>query len=411
MALLSKEAILSVLLVYFFSNFGQKRNLFALLMKIYHLTDSFICYANSILSPEYFQFNSLKNQSSSEEGSDNKEFKPEPKYEDKYLEDIKKLNKEYIFNEEEEGVKLEKYTEFVTTLKENKLVLFLNKLSEIDEKLKTYEKVDDDYFVCDSEDEDFEEQNKILLEERANNEEQTKILLEEKANVQFEYNKLITYLDSNEGKEEIMKDATDLATKYVINQRLEKLKNCFVLEKTPLGNVLMIYNNTRDSFSYYSDGAVPYRYLETVARKYVKTFNCGQVFVNMDEELKMAEEKWELERLEKERKDEEEKKKIEELKSKNVHVPQKKSVFTKFKSYNKDSSATKSMAPPPKNSIPNKKLTTEQENEKLILKDKANRYTYEGKLSNFNFLKKVERKVVDKKYALSFADFKKLQKK
>ena len=397
MALLSKEAIVSVLLVCFFSNLGQKHNLFALLMKLYYLTDSFICYTNSILSPEYFQFNSLKNQSSNEEGSDNKEFKPELKYEDKYLEDIKKLNKEYIFNEEEEGVKLEKYTEFVTTLKENKLVIFLNKLSEIDEKLKTYEKDDNDYYMSDSEEEDIEEQ--------------TKILLEEKANVQFEYNKLITYLDSNEGKEEIQKEATDLATKYVINQRLEKLKNCFVLEKTPLGNVLMIYNNTRDSFSYYSDGAVPYRYLEAVARKYVKTFNCGQVFVNMDEELKMAEEKWELERLEKERKEEEEKKKIEELKSKNVHVPQKRSVFTKFKSYNKDSSATKSMAPPPKNSIPNKKLTTEQENEKLILKDKANRYTYEGKLSNFNFLKKVERKVVDKKYALSFADFKKLQKK
>jgi len=272
MALLSKEAILSVLIVYFFSNFGQKHNLFALLMKIYQLTDSFICYANSILSPEYFQFNSLKNKSSNEEGSDNKEFKPEPKYEDKYLEDIKKLNKEYIFNEEEEGVKLEKYTEFVSTLKENKLVIFLNKLSEIDEKLKTYEKVDDDYFVCDSEDEDFEEQNKILLEEKANNEEQTKILLEEKANVQFEYNKLITYLESNEGKEEIMKDATDLATKYVINQRLEKLKNCFVLEKTPLGNVLMFYNHEKLAFEYYSDSTIPYRYLETVSRKYVLTY-------------------------------------------------------------------------------------------------------------------------------------------
>jgi len=29
---------------------------------------------------------------------------------------------------------------------------------------------------------------------------------------------------------------------------------------------------------------------------------------------------------------------------------------------------------------------------------------------NFSFLKKVSRKVVDKKYAMSFADFKKMQK-
>jgi hypothetical protein len=48
-------------------------------------------------------------------------------------------------------------------------------------------------------------------------------------------------------------------------------------------------------------------------------------------------------------------------------------------------------------------------NEKVLLKDRANRYTYEGKLSNFKILKRVDRKVVDKKYALSFADFKKMQ--
>ena len=67
------------------------------------------------------------------------------------------------------------------------------------------------------------------------------------------------------------------------------------------------------------------------------------------------------------------------------------------------------MVAPPKNSIPNKPLTKEQENEKIILKERANRYTYEGKISNFNFLKKVERKIVYKKYAMTFADFKRMQ--
>jgi hypothetical protein len=88
----------------------------------------------------------------------------------------------------------------------------------------------------------------------------------------------------------------------------------------------------------------------------------------------------------------------------------KKSVFAKFKSYNKDNGVSKSMVAPPKNSIPNKSLTKEQENEKILLKERANRYTYEGKISNFNFLKKVERKIVDKKYSLTFSDFKKMQK-
>jgi hypothetical protein len=44
-----------------------------------------------------------------------------------------------------------------------------------------------------------------------------------------------------------------------------------------------------------------------------------------------------------------------------------------------------------------------------LLKENANRYSYEGKLSNFNFLKKVDRKVVDKKYGMNFAYFKRLQ--
>ena len=51
------------------------------------------------------------------------------------------------------------------------------------------------------------------------------------------------------------------------------------------------------------------------------------------------------------------------------------------------------------------------QNKNLLLKENANRYTYEGKLSTFNMLKKVERKVVDKKYGMSFADFKKIKDK
>jgi hypothetical protein len=62
-----------------------------------------------------------------------------------------------------------------------------------------------------------------------------------------------------------------------------------------------------------------------------------------------------------------------------------------------------------KNSIPNTKVTENNTNEKVLLKENANRYSYEGKLSNFNFLKKVDRKVVDKKYGMTFADFKRLQ--
>jgi hypothetical protein len=407
MVLLSKEVVLSLIAIYFFSNYKQKYNLFFMLMNFYKVADNFINYVNSILAPEYFQ---LKNEphvicAVNCVNDNKKESKKESKYEDKYLESIRKLDTEFKFDEEDELTQNEKYNDFLSILKQEKLAKYEIQLNEIEEKLTKYEKSEDDYCISDIEDDEDIEMVKTK-------EERVKILLEEKANVLSEYDKVKTYVYSYEGEIEVMVKAIDLATKYVINKKLDKLMNCYVIEKTPLGNVLMIYNNNRSSFSYYSDSNIPYRYLEVVARKYVKTFVCRPIFIDMDEELKKAEEKWELERIEKEKKEEEERKKIKELKSqKQQIVEQKKSVFAKFKSYNKDSAATKAMAAPPKNSIPNKQLTTEQENEKILLKDKANRYTYEGKLSNFNLLKKVERKVVDKKYALSFADFKKIQQK
>jgi hypothetical protein len=130
----------------------------------------------------------------------------------------------------------------------------------------------------------------------------------------------------------------------------------------------------------------------------------------MEEELRLFEEKWAKEQeLIKMR--EEDNKKISETQKSNNEVVKKKNVFAKFKSYNKDAGGKISMAPPPKNSIPNNKTISEnKENEKILLKERANRYTYEGKFANFNFLKKIDRKIFNKKLGLSFADFKQMKK-
>jgi hypothetical protein len=47
----------------------------------------------------------------------------------------------------------------------------------------------------------------------------------------------------------------------------------------------------------------------------------------------------------------------------------------------------------------------------MLLKEHANRYTWEGRIANLSILKKVERKHVDKNHQMSFADFKRLQKR
>ena len=130
----------------------------------------------------------------------------------------------------------------------------------------------------------------------------------------------------------------------------------------------------------------------------------------MEEELKLTEEKWEKEKQEKDEKEKEEKRKREEALAngtKVVVMQEKKNVFAKFKSYNKDAGTKISMAPPKNNS--NARVTEVKENEKMVLKEKANRYSYQGKMANFSFLKKVERKMCNKKLGLSFTDFKNLK--
>jgi hypothetical protein len=203
--------------------------------------------------------------------------------------------------------------------------------------------------------------------------------------------------------DQVLKLRSELKEEQEVEKKpVEELQNSFILEKTPLGNVAMFYNAKRETFTYYSDSTIPYRFLEVVARKYVLTFDCIELYIMMEEELKKYEKK--MEELEK-------RKQVEEEKQNLTLNPAKKNVFAKFKSYNKEAGSGRvNKAPPPKNSIPRSKNMNASENsEKVILKENANRYTFEGRFSNFNPLKKVERKKVDKKFAMSFSDFKKMQ--
>jgi hypothetical protein len=211
-------------------------------------------------------------------------------------------------------------------------------------------------------------------------------------------------IDAEECQHKIIKNAEEESNQFVIEERLKKLKNCFVMEYTPLGNVLMIYDSLRNTFKYYSDNTIPYRYLETVARKYVKVFNCRPIFVDMEEELKLWEDKLNKEKEKKERETNLHKN------QKQIPIEDKKQLFAKFKTYNKEGLTGKvNIAPPPKNSIPNQKIEESQKD--VLLKEKANMYTYDGKISNYSFLKKIDRKIVDKKYTMSFTEFKKLHNK
>lgn len=79
--------------------------------------------------------------------------------------------------------------------------------------------------------------------------------------------KVVTYEDKYKDKFEPLKD--NLLTKT----------NNILIEQTPIGNVIMFYNSDKTRFEFYADKTIPYRFLETVARKYVITFKCKSVYV------------------------------------------------------------------------------------------------------------------------------------
>jgi len=196
-------------------------------------------------------------------------------------------------------------------------------------------------------------------------------------------------------------------TVFCSDEKIEGLKNMILMENTPLGNVIMYYDKSRETFIYYSDSNIPYRYLEVISRKYVVMNNCKQIHVDMEKEIKEAQEK-----LQQKKQEEEEKKKqleqLEQQKNDEKHPTAivKKDVFAKLKKYNTNTSLKSSGIPTDTKSVSKKNI---QENDKpLILKENANRYSCEGKLINFSFLKKVDKKVVDKRYAMNFSDFKKM---
>jgi hypothetical protein len=237
-----------------------------------------------------------------------------------------------------------------------------------DEDNCDYEDEDDDEDNCDYEDDDEDKESK----------------------------EIIKYEDKYKDK---LKNIDDIP---IMSELLDKLSNSILMETTPLGNVIMFYDNKRETFTYYSDNTIPYRFLETVARKYVILNDCKCIFIDMDEEIEKSEKRIEEKKLQEQITEEEKKE------NPQIHVNIKKNVFAKLKSYNTNSGLKISGVKGDSNQSTNNK-TIVSHNENIILKDKANRYSCEGKISNFSFLKKIDKKVVDKRYALTFAEFKKLE--
>ena len=184
---------------------------------------------------------------------------------------------------------------------------------------------------------------------------------------------------------------------------MKNLRNSFIIEKTPLGNVLLYYDTNENSFQYYSDNSIPYRYLEICARKYVTTYFCTQFYIDFDIEIQNARDKIKQQQT------------VTNIEKEKVVIPQtptnnmikSKSPFVKFKTYNNNTqNNTQKVLENPIQ--PNQKTssTSLKKQRPIILKEQVNRYKYLGKMCNFSFIKKTDdglKTIIDEK--VSYKEF------
>jgi hypothetical protein len=326
------------------------------------------------------------------------ETKIEEKFEDKYLKKYKDFPNKFIFDDTELTQELDERDniEFEFEKKRSISICSLQKdLSQINDIINctNNDKIKGLLIYFDLED-DYEDNP-----ETVNIEELEKQIIEKK-------NKLLNKITEIETIILTEEEISEKARNIIINNKLDKFIDNYILEYTPLGNIYMRYDNDKKSFEYFSNNSIPYRYLEPVGRKYVMTYWCKPIFVDMDNELKKAEEIYDKKKEEDYKNAEENNKR---LNSKNVLV--------KLKDYNKNTK--ENTMRPMKNRIDNNSILPDQiknnlpdvnkKSEKMFLKENANRYTWEGRLTDFCPLKKIDRKVIDKKLNMSYAEFKKFQ--
>jgi len=194
-------------------------------------------------------------------------------------------------------------------------------------------------------------------------------------------------------------------------------KHTIVVEKTPLGNVLMFYNAERECFEYFSDHTIPFRFLEVVGRKFVLFNDCLHLFkFGVDVNADMMTDRNENDNENNNENDNENDEKDVTAKNDDVILKEvevssssssssSSSVFANFKKYNKTSisstlSLQKKMAQ--KNDVDDN-VIPEKPKEPTRLQEQ-NRYSHQGKLQNYDFLKSKDFKKVDH---ISFAQYRK----
>jgi len=154
----------------------------------------------------------------------------------------------------------------------------------------------------------------------------------------------------------------DLEEKDLTEEFVKDLTLNVIREETPKGEILMYYTHETESFIYYSKTKeIPYKYLETLARKYVIIYDCKKLYVDIRKEYEKGLNKY---------------KEMKENKNPeggtgggtggSESEKKKKQLFASFKTYNRKG-----------------EVNIKQKDKIYILREKSNRYSYRGKIEEY----------------------------
>ena len=138
-----------------------------------------------------------------------------------------------------------------------------------------------------------------------------------------------------------------------------------VRETTPQGDVIMTYDAERSMFCYYSDKrTVQFKYLESVARKYVIEHGCKRLHIDIRKEIAKAKAAA-----------------TEPAKAAAAPAP----VFAQLKKYSTTTNKNKTASMPTINELVKAKATSTSNtsNAAPVLKEQVSRYLYCGRLDEF----------------------------
>jgi len=269
-----------------------------------------------------------------------------------------------------------------------------------------YKPFDEDKYESDTDENEYYEYKYLedyydLLDKKLKlKEEETLLEGEEKEDEEKEDQEQESEEQESEEQEDEEQESEDTEP-YEENEDLVSLKDNFIEENTPRGIIYMAYDNSIESYIYYSKTKdIPYKYLETVARKYVIDNKCLNIYVDYKEEYiqglnkykQMLQERKEL--LENKIKEKEQKQDEDNVENK------KKNIFANFKCYNKQDKSTKN--------------NTDTNTKEYILTENSNHYKYKGNLDDYEKLlkEKVSQETVLKEYEqIDFKAYKNMIKK